>query len=254
MPTWIELAPFVVLGLLGALHCAGMCGGFALSVACGAGPARGRALARALAYVLGKAMAYAVLGCLAAQAVGLVTRCSAELASDPGALLANARRGVAVLTALAFVMLGLAALGGGGERLAWLRAPGRALSGLFAGSRALGGAAGSFGLGLVNGLLPCGLSLAALVLAAGQTAAVATLGLFAFGLATAPVLIGIALAGTSVPIPVRARLARLAAPAFLVLGLLTLARAGLAPSELQPDCCTELPSSTTPDPAAAPDG
>jgi sulfite exporter TauE/SafE len=254
MPTWADLLPFVLLGLFGSLHCAGMCGGFALSVACSAGPARRRALGRALLYVLGKAMTYAVLGCLAAQAVGLVTRTGAGLAAEPAPVLADARRAVALLTALAFLALGLSALGVGGRALAWTRTPGRALTALFTGARSLGGAAGSFGLGLANGLLPCGLSLAALVLAAGQPAPLATLGLFAFGLATAPVLIGIAVAGASVPQSTRARLARFAAPAFLVLGLLTLARAGLAPSELQPDCCVEPPSATTPGLAAPPEG
>ena len=66
MPEPAALLPFVLLGLLGSVHCAGMCGGFALGVAAG-GP-RGRALGRLGLYALGKALTYAALGLLAARA------------------------------------------------------------------------------------------------------------------------------------------------------------------------------------------
>ena len=43
MPVWAELAPFALLGLVGSIHCAGMCGGFAVAAALAPG-ARARAV------------------------------------------------------------------------------------------------------------------------------------------------------------------------------------------------------------------
>ena len=53
---WHALLPFLTLGLLGAAHCAGMCGGFAVSVSLASGPGKLRALRRQLVYVTGKAL------------------------------------------------------------------------------------------------------------------------------------------------------------------------------------------------------
>ena len=178
-----ELLPFAALGVLGALHCAGMCGAFAIAVTTSGSGAARATLRRQTGYVVGKALTYGVLGlALSAGVGGLV---SPRLA-DATAWLAG---GV-------LVVLGLGWLGW----LPRLRAPrllrgprtARALERLRTVQRELlrlPGFAGAFGAGAVNGLVPCGLSWAAIAMAATTTPAAALLGPFVFGLATAPALL-----------------------------------------------------------------
>jgi len=252
MPGLAELSPFLLLGLLGSAHCAGMCGGFAVSVALGAGASRARALWRTLAYLLGKALTYAVLGLVAARAMHLLTHAGAGLAgSTPGAdaaALETARRFLAWIAGFVCLLLALSALGLPLFPRAWrarLAGPGerpRLLGLVFDSARALPGSARSFGIGLGNGLLPCGLSWAALALAAGSRPATAALGLFAFGLATAPVLLATALSGHLLPLALRARLRPVGALLLIVFAVLTVARGGLprplaAAEEALPACC-----------------
>jgi sulfite exporter TauE/SafE len=243
VPLWPELAPFVLLGLVGSLHCTGMCGGFALAVTASAGAARRRALLRSLAHVLGKALTYAVLGLLAARAAGFLTHEGATLAGgsadDHAATVELARRVLAWIAGALFIVFGLAAFGLPLFPRGWLAARVPAwLRLVFDSARALPGLSGAFGLGLANGLLPCGLSWAALALAAGGPPARGALGLFVFGLATAPALVTIGLLGSAVPVATRARALRfVAAPLLLVFGVLTIARGGALTAEVLPACC-----------------
>jgi sulfite exporter TauE/SafE len=212
-----ELLPFAVLGALGSAHCAAMCGGFACAALARPAPTRLAHLARAGAYVLGKACAYAVLGLLAAAAVRAA-------ATGPWPAPDAARRVLAFLAGASLLVAGLAALG---VRLAVLaprrwaaripvRAPlARAAGRLYGAARALPGRSGALAalaIGLVSGCLPCGLSWSALLLATQASPAAALLGPLVFGLATAPALLATAFAG-------RALLARAGRHAPRVLGL-----------------------------------
>lgn len=253
MPTWGELLPFVLLGLLGSLHCAGMCGGFAVTVALTpAGDARRRALARSLLYVLGKSLSYAVLGLVAVRASWLLTHGGAVLAggspAEHAATFEVVRRAMAWVAGAAFVVFALSALGlpvlprvlrSGAPRP-------RMLGFLFDSVRSLPGHARGFGLGVANGLLPCGLSWAALALAVGGGELRGALGLFLFGLSTAPVLLLVGLGGASIPPRLRTRLAPLAAPLILVFAVLTVLRAGAPGGDgTSPVCCQEAPAGVT---------
>lgn len=243
-----ELAPFLGLGLAGAAHCAGMCGGFAAAVSARRDPTSSATL-RQFAYLLGKATTYALLGVLAALAGGLLTHGGADLAgADPSerARALEALRGVlAWMAGAMLVLFGLASMGL--APATWLRptALGRLLAPLARGLRALAalpGYAGALGLGLSTGLLPCGLSWAALVLAATQAPALAGLGLFVFGLATAPALVATALGWRVLGARRRVWAARLAGPLLVAFGLYTGLRGGVPvgdslASRALPECC-----------------
>ncbi len=222
----IELTPFVVLALLGALHCAGMCGGFAIAAS-----ESSRGFGGVACYVLGKALTYALLGVAAAVVGG-------------AALQVVERRYVAWTVGVFLCGSGLAALGLlRGPRVGrvprWTRAA-------FAGVRRLHGPPAAFGIGVLTGLLPCGLSWSALVLAAQSRPATALLGLFAFGIATGPGLVGVAAGWRWAPVSWRARARFVLGPALLAFGVLTIARAeGHAlPRPLHalvPECCAQSP-------------
>jgi hypothetical protein len=227
----VDVAPFAALGLLGSLHCAGMCGGFAVAVTA-AGRRAPRAVARRQAgYVLGKATTYATLGLALSTGVG-------GLAHTPAASWAAwAAGGVLVLLGLGWIGL---LPRRGPPRLARIPGAARALAAARTAHRELvrlPGFAGAFGAGAVNGLVPCGLSWAAIALAATAPPAAALLGPFLFGLATAPAL---AVVGAGAWLLRRAPLRR-AAPVLiglaLVAGGLATALRGAPGGHGGPRCC-----------------
>jgi sulfite exporter TauE/SafE len=246
MPEWSALAPFVALGLLGSLHCAGMCGPFALALGMRAGASRGRAALHALLYVTAKAMGYALLGLLAARGAHAAAHAGAALggAEHSAQRLTDLRAALAWAAAALCLALALSALGVPLLPAAWrgrLTRHGPApapLRALFGAARALPGPARAFGLGAANACLPCGLSLSALALALAAPTATATLGLLLFGLGTAPVLVAAALGGHVLPATARARLRPVAALLLVVFAALTAARGGLPMAgEALPGCC-----------------
>jgi len=228
------LATFGALGLAGSLHCAGMCGGFAVAVAASGGARRRALLARELAFVLGKALSYAVL----ATGLALLGR---RAAAWGGVELA--RRAAAWLAGAALVLAGLALAG-----LPVLRA--RLAPGLRAGLARIGavwrsvlglsGYVGPLGAGLLVGWLPCGLSWSALLLSLSVPPGVAAGGAFLFGLGTAPALVAVGLGWGFFSPRARLRLARALAPLLVLFGCLTVARGGLpgrAEAAVLPECC-----------------
>jgi hypothetical protein len=234
-----ELLPFAALGLFGSLHCAGMCGGFAVAVTTAGSRASRAAARRQAGYVLGKASTYATLGLALSSGVG-------SLAHSRAANVAAWAAG-GVLVALGLGWLGLIPRGRM-PRLPLL--PEHVLARARGGLRAvhaelvrLPGFTGAFGAGAVNGLVPCGLSWAAIALAATASPAAALLGPFLFGLATAPAL---AVVGAGAWLLRRAHLRR-AAPiliglALVASGLLTGLR-GAHGLRAAPSCCEREPAS-----------
>jgi sulfite exporter TauE/SafE len=205
----------LLMGLLGTGHCIGMCGPFA--IAAGGGGAPAAVVGRSLAYQAGKTLTYVFLAVLFSLVGGWV--------GGSGALpwLQNA---MSAVVGLAMIALGVAyafevRLSSG--TLRWLD-----------GSRWCGAAAvlrspswwRSVLIGWLNGFLPCGLSLMALVYAAGfGSAAAAALGAALFGAATVPGLLLTALLGAKLfSGDGRRRLLRLAGATLVVLGVLTIVR------------------------------
>ena len=201
-----------LLGLAGSLHCAGMCGPLALALP---HPGRGMAgfVGGRLLYQLGRVLTYAGLGA-AAGALG------------HSLSMAGVQRWVS-LAAGALVLSGLAAAAWA-TPAAWLgrwtlRVKGWLGWGLR--RRTLGSLCV---LGMVNGLLPCGLVYAAAALAATAGGPVAGIGtMVAFGLGTVPVMLGLGLGGRALPVAWRLRLSALTPATLGVVGLLLVLR-GLA--------------------------
>jgi uncharacterized protein len=217
-----------ILGLVGSLHCAGMCGPLALAI-----PVTGNStlafLTGRAAYNAGRMVTYCALGLV----FGLIGRTL---------LLAGVQRWVSI--ALGLILL--AGLFGSRKMALWRPITGlveQLKSGMSAllQRRSLPALAV---LGLLNGLLPCGL---VYVACAGATA---TGGLFSgaqymlfFGLGTAPMMFAIGLSGRLIPFSLRWKL-RKAIPVsvFLLAALLILRGMSLGIPYVSPDlssgtCC-----------------
>jgi hypothetical protein len=216
-----ELGAVFLIGLLGSAHCAGMCGGFVMAVTETAGGPRQRRLHQAL-YFLGKTATYAVLGALAG-AFGQVL----------GTLFTGMQNVLSITLGVFLVVIGLG-LVGVMKRFEGLHFFGK-LSGF---STALSwllrrpGSTSIFGLGLLNGLLPCGLVYGMLAMAAATGSLVqGALTMGVFGLATIPALYLVALAGSLMRPVWRARFHLASGILVIVLGLITIARGvpGLLP-------------------------
>lgn len=231
-----SLLGLFLAGLAGSpLHCAPMCGPFVLARAAGrmaSLPAtrlceRQRLMSGALLpYHLGRIGTYAALGALAA-GLGAGLRGLPWLGGLSGVLLAVAGT-VLLLRAVTRLAPALAVPWHAGG-LAWAGGLGTRLGSWFARPRA----GGDFLFGAALGLLPCGFLYTALAIAAAQANPVAgALAMAAFGLGTAPALIGVGCAGGQLARALPPRLHALA-PALLggsglllvVLGLRALVRA-----------------------------
>lgn len=232
--------PLVLAGgfgfaLVNALHCAGMCGPFALAAAgtTGARPAR------LSLYFAGKTCTYVFLGALAGAAGGSLLR-----------ILGPAQGLLGLAVGAVLVLAGARVLWGAGLDGTAPGAPGRlfvaALAAPLARLRAAraGGAWGAgFALGGLTGLLPCGVSWLAVLQAAALGGPVRGAAfLLAFGLGTVPALAVTGLAGGGLLVRLGPRRARWAGGGLLVAaGLLALWRAGAGATD--PGSC---PACSTP--------
>ena len=203
-------------GLLGGVHCAGMCGGIVGSLSAAA---TGPALPRQLAFNAGRISSYALAGAAAGAAGGL-----AQLAGPA----LGARTALFVAANILMVLLGMY-VAGWGRAMLRLEAAGvhvwRRIEPLRRRFFPIDTAAKAFGAGAVWGWVPCGLvySLLALALASGG----ATEGAFvmlAFGLGTLPNLLAAGLAARKVLAIRRIPWIRQAAGALII----AMAVAGLA--------------------------
>lgn len=177
-------------GLLGSLHCLGMCGPLALSlpVGKGRGPAwglgssffRGRML-----YNVGRVVMYALLG-------GAVAMLGVAAAMFDVQRYFSLGLG-AVLLLLAIRELGWTGRQSGNNLLA---RPGRWLTGQLAKRMQKRGPGALFAFGMFNGLLPCGMVYVGLFQAAlAETPAEGMLTMALFGLGTWPVMVTVSLSG-----------------------------------------------------------
>lgn len=216
-----ELGAVFLIGLLGSAHCAGMCGGFVMAATETAGGPQQQRLHQTL-YFMGKTVTYAALGALAG-AFGHVL----------GTLFTGMQNILSITLGVFLVVIGLGLLGVL-KRFEGLRLFGK-LSGFSAALSWLlrqPGPASIFGLGLLNGLLPCGLVYGMLAMAAATGNPVqGALTMGVFGLATIPALYLVALAGSLMRPVWRARFHLASGILVIVLGLITIARGvpGLLP-------------------------
>jgi sulfite exporter TauE/SafE len=173
-------------GLLGGVHCVGMCGGIVATLAL---EARGPAIARQAAYNAGRIASYAAAGAVAGFAGSLAYAGGAWLAAQSALfLVAN---GVMILLGLYVAGWGRAVLRvEAAGRPVWRRIEpfARRMLPIDSTRKALGA-------GLAWGWIPCGLVYSMLVLAAASGSALGgALVLAAFGLGTLPNLLAAGLA------------------------------------------------------------
>lgn len=217
------------LGILGSLHCAAMCGPLQLALPVPNGGA-GRFITGRIIYQLGRVTTYCSLGLIA----GLVGK-SLFLAGMQRWL--TIALGVAVLAGF-FISKKIAVSAPAVRFVMWLKAAmsvrlqQRNLSSL-----AL--------LGMLNGLLPCGLVYVALAGAAVCSAVWSGVAyMAAFGIGTLPMMLALSLSGKMFPPAVRLKF-RAAIPAgvFLLAALLILRGLSLGIPYISPDlssgasCC-----------------
>lgn len=217
-----DLPLVLAIGLLGSAHCVGMCGGFV--VALGHAQRGGPSIhVRQSLYFFGKTATYALFGAAAGAAGAAV-----------GLALSGFQGLVSLGLGLVLVVVGLSLCGvlhrlGFAERIA----------GRFAGARVLGeavrrlvarGTAGAtFGLGMLNGLLPCALVYGLLARAAATGSPLGGAAVMAvFGLGTIPALYLTGLFGNLVPPTRRLWLSRVGGVLVVALGVLTMARGATA--------------------------
>lgn len=219
----------LTIGLLGSLHCAGMCGPLAVAVSCSA-PAASPG-GRLGAFVFGKLVTYVLLGVAAATI---------------GSAFGSPRLGERAFAALALVAGGAMAFYG--ARTLWLRvapasrlgSPGPVATLLSAALRSRGPAAPFFA-GALAGLLPCGLvwaMVARSLTVGGALGGALVMG--AFGLGTAPSLVAAGWVSRIATGKARRYGEVAAAAAVLVMGLIGIWRG--ANAFLSPGSCPAHPN------------
>lgn len=194
----IDLATGLVVGIGGSLHCAGMCGPLALALPLTTGSRWRYSLGRIL-YSVGRTLTYAVLGL----AAGFAGR---------GIALAGAQQVVSILLGVG-ILLALIAPMLLRRMVPSFMLPGKMTGWVTARLAALmrhSSPAALLGIGMLNGLLPCGfvyMGLAAATTLGTEMRAV--LFMAGFGLGTLPVMTLIGMVGKRVQEGVRQKLLRL---------------------------------------------
>ncbi len=217
----MELWTAFILGLVGSLHCAAMCGPLALALPVG-GTNRCAYLLGRSAYNLGRLIAYAALGAL----FGLLGQSLA---------VAGLQRWVS-LGAGAAILVALAASSRFALKVPVYNAVGWLKSGV---ARLMKrGTIGSLLMfGALNGLLPCGLVYVACAGAVATGGFASGLGyMIAFGLGTVPMMFGLSLMGVKLRFVIGSGFQRLIPISVAALGVLLVIRGlGLGIPYLSPD-------------------
>ena len=211
-------ATALLAGLLGSAHCFGMCAGISGLFAMRAGMAGLRSqLPLALTYNLGRLLSYAILGAAVA-AIG------SQFVGDMPALAGPVRLVAGILIVLIGLQIAfdLRLLGFlehmGGAAWEKIAPVSRKLLPVTSAPRALG-------LGLMWGLLPCGLVYSVLLVAAASgDAANGAVVMFSFGAGTTPAMLLTGLGAARLSAIMQQRRTRLGAGLLIIaLGLLTIA-------------------------------
>lgn len=205
----MQLWTAFLLGFVGSAHCAGMCGPLALAL-----PHWGRGqssfLLGRLLYNFGRIVTYALMGAV----FGTLGQ---------GVAFAGLQRWVS-LTVGAVILTGLLVAPQFASRLPitrgvnWLKS---ALGGQLQ-RRAV---PALFGIGLLNGLLPCGLVYVACAAATATGNVLSGMQyMIAFGAGTLPMLLAISLLGTKLQFALRFKVQRLIPVSLAIVGMLLLLR------------------------------
>jgi len=209
----MEFISGFIIGIVGSVHCAGMCGPLALALPVPQG-SRVQFVAGRLLYNAGRVVTYALLGAVA----GLLGK---------RLFMAGAQQTVSIVLGVVLLVAALAPavlkhLHIGSTLIGHITNPvQRVIGSLLQRSSLLA----LFLLGLVNGILPCGLvymALAAAITTGGVLQGV--LFMTGFGVGTAPMMFVIALAGKQIQGELRKRLAALMPVFTAVIAVLIILR------------------------------
>ncbi|MGC3957639.1 MAG: sulfite exporter TauE/SafE family protein [Verrucomicrobiota bacterium] len=205
----MQLWTAFLLGFVGSAHCAGMCGPLALALPHW-GRGQGSFLLGRVLYNFGRIVTYAMMGA----AFGLLGR---------GVVLAGLQRWVSLGLGV-MILLGVLISFRFANRVPvtrgvnWLKA---ALGSMLQ-RRAM---PAMFGIGLLNGLLPCGLVYVAGAAATATGDAVAGMRyMLVFGLGTVPMLLAVSLLGAKLQFALRFKVQRLIPASLILVGMLLLLR------------------------------
>lgn len=170
-----------MLGVSGSLHCVGMCGPLAMALPSGKRPVIGR-----LVYSLGRLFTYTLIGLVAGSVGYLISS-------------AGFQKTLSISAGILILVMALVQWSGN-SRLSAFSLIGRWTSGIKSLFRNLFGnrsAIGMFLIGVVNGLLPCGLVyLAAVGAAASHSTLQGISYMLAFGIGTLPAMFVMSFAGS----------------------------------------------------------
>ncbi|MEK6650673.1 MAG: sulfite exporter TauE/SafE family protein [Bacteroidota bacterium] len=209
----MDLLPAFMIGLLGSLHCVGMCGPLALALPIGVSSTSSFLIGRAL-YNLGRVATYAFMGVLA----GLIGQ---KIVFYGFQQTVSIIAGALMIGAFAFPTL----IGSRLARLSFLEGIGSSVQKAFSSLLQRRSVLTMFLIGIVNGLLPCGLVYVALA-GSAMTGDPIEGALFAtmFGLGTFPMMFVVSVIGKRVTPSVRQRIARVVPVFMIVLGTLFILR------------------------------
>lgn len=204
----IWLSAFVI-GLLGSFHCIGMCGPIALAIPSGKNINRAFNL---LLYNSGRIITYSIIGLL----FGIIGK---------GIFLAGIQQKLSIIIGVLILLYLLIVIISGKnklEKVTWFHLNvKKKLSQLFK----INSKGSVFGIGLMNGLLPCGLVYIAIAGAiALASPAEGLLYMALFGLGTVPIMAGITLVKNFITIKARSRIRKLIPLAIAAMALLFIVR------------------------------
>lgn len=205
--------PAMIIGVVGSLHCMGMCGPIAIAAQMGSGPLVQR-IGRGLLYHLGRIGTYALLGIL----VGLIGERLALLGIQKW-------MSIGAGTLIILVMLLPSALRNRLDPTSVLGHYFLRLKSKFAGLIKSRNVAAPLGLGAINGLLPCGMVYVALAGALAEGSILKS-GLFmaTFGLGTLPSLLAVVLASDLITLENRKFFSKIWPYALVAMGALFILR------------------------------
>ncbi|MFZ1685408.1 MAG: sulfite exporter TauE/SafE family protein [Candidatus Zixiibacteriota bacterium] len=223
------------LGFLGSLHCIGMCGPIALALPKGFNSKTALLVSR-IAYNAGRILTYAILG-VACGALGQMIS------------MAGFQRWVSIVSGVLILLAIIAP-----KLLAGRIGPNRVIARIVEKFRAVWGRlfavrslTGLFGIGALNGLLPCGLVYVALAAAVASGTALQGAGYMAlFGAGTFPAMFAISMFGSLMPEKIRRTLVRGIPVGATVLALLLILRGmSLGIPYLSPNLHPQAPPTST---------
>lgn len=202
-----------VLGIMGSFHCAGMCGPIAIALPLHGNSVGGKIFGGSL-YNLGRTITYGIMGAL----FGLL--------GQGVAMIGFQQKISVIMGSLMIISILFPALFRNQYSMSksWFSVVGK-LKSTIGKMFSIRSYPSLFFIGMLNGLLPCGLVYMAIAGAIGTgSVGMGTLYMILFGLGTIPMLLGISLAGNLLSLAVRNRINKLIPVMVVVVGIFFILR------------------------------